>query len=64
MLPSTINAPASWVNGNLSLDANNCIYVVQLKGSTYLPQNSGNAYCGKAIPGVVLNPSAPGPTPR
>jgi branched-chain amino acid transport system substrate-binding protein len=63
VLPSTINEATDWGQGADGQDPNSCVYVVKLSGSAFIPQNGGNAYCGKFIPGQNTG-TGTGPTPQ
>jgi branched-chain amino acid transport system substrate-binding protein len=63
MLASPIDFSKRWGQGAFGLDPNNCAFVVQLKGDKFVPQNNGDAYCGKVIPGSNQTPDNPAVDP-
>ena len=63
MLASKLDLSKRWGQGAFGLDPNNCAFVVQLQGDKFVPQNNGNPYCGKVIPGSNQTPDNPAVNP-
>jgi hypothetical protein len=63
ILPSSIDFSKRWGQGAQGQDPDNCTFIVQLKGDTFVAQNGGAPYCGKVIPGTnQADGAAPNPS--
>jgi branched-chain amino acid transport system substrate-binding protein len=51
ILPDKIDFSTDWGKGSLGVSATNCGFVVTLQGSKFVPENNGEALCGKTVPG-------------
>jgi branched-chain amino acid transport system substrate-binding protein len=63
MLASKLDFATRWGQGAFGQDPNNCVFVVQLQGAKFVPQNNGNPYCGMVIPGSNQTPNNPAVNP-
>lgn len=64
LLASKINEKDDWGQGLNPQDPNYCIFLVQLKGKKFVPQNNGEPFCGAIVPGVLANPKGLAPDPK